>query len=118
MSNSVFEHYNQTRAELKALARQRGNTISTLIVSFLWALLIVVGPVVVLINCFVFIDYLMLIFVGVFACLMLLIYLTRIFYFQAISQGEIQGMNVFHLVDGMIILIITLVISIAIYFVL
>ncbi|MDE5868026.1 MAG: hypothetical protein K2H02_03685 [Anaeroplasmataceae bacterium] len=118
MNNSVFEHYNQTRAELKELSRKRENTIFTLIVSFLWALLIVIGPVVVLINCFVFIDYLMLIFVGVFACFMVLIYLTRLFYFQAISQGEIQGMYLFHMIDGMIVLIITLFISLAIYFLL
>lgn len=113
---SIFDIYNETRRDLKNVAKTRSNLILNGFVSFFWALLIVIGPVIVLGNCFIFNDFLGLVLVGLVVCLMLLIYLTRVFYFQSVSQGSVHNMAIFHMVDGMIYLTLTIVLAICLYY--
>lgn len=113
---SIFDIYNEARRDLKEVARTRSNLLLNGFVSFLWALLIVIGPVIVLGNCFIFNDFIGLVLVGFVVCLMLLIYLTRVFYFQSVSQGSVKNMMFFHLVDGMIYMTLTIALAIAFYY--
>lgn len=115
MSNA-FELYHQTRVILKEKARNNPNYFYYIIVSFLWALAIVIGPVIVLANCFIFNDYLMLVMSGFAFCLVELIFLTRVFYFQCLSQHEIPHMASFHLIDAGIYLVIAILLALILNF--
>ncbi len=115
MSNA-FELYNQTRVALKEKARNNPNVLYYIIVSFLWALAIVIGPIIVLSNCFIYNDYIMLVFAGFAVCLVALIYLTRVFYFQCLSKHEVPHMASFYLVDAGIYLVIAILLALVLYF--
>ncbi|MDE7214105.1 MAG: hypothetical protein K2N42_05955, partial [Anaeroplasmataceae bacterium] len=54
----------------------------------------------VLINCFIFTDYLNLILIGLVLCLYLIIFLSRIFYYKTITKKQVEDMRCFYLVDA------------------
>nr|MDE7106096.1 hypothetical protein [Anaeroplasmataceae bacterium] len=63
------ERYRVCKDAVKELSRQTKNKIWIGLASVLLALLVMVGPIVVLVNCFIFNDFMNLVLIGIILCL-------------------------------------------------
>lgn len=100
--HNIIERYNNCKLRIKEISSQTNNKLWIGISSFLLALLIISGPVVVLINCFIFNDYLNLILIGLGFCLYLVVILSRFFYYKTITKKEVEDIHIFYLLDSFI----------------
>ncbi|MDE6660462.1 MAG: hypothetical protein K2J93_01395 [Anaeroplasmataceae bacterium] len=94
------ERYRACKDQIKELSLQTPNKIWIGLASVFLSILIMVGPIAVLINCFIFNDYLNLILIGLVLCLYLIIFLSRIFYYKTITKKQVEDMKCFYLVDA------------------
>ncbi len=113
---SIFQTYNEKRAALKEVAKKRENRFSCGLMATLWAIIIMIGPLIVLGNCFIFNDFIYLILIGFVASIFVIAYLARVFYFLSISQKEVDHLGIFFAVDGMFFLLMMIVASLFMYF--
>lgn len=100
--HNIMERYNNCKLKIKEISSQTNNKLWIGISAFLLSLLIVSGPIVVLINCFIFNDYLNLILIGLGFCLYLIVILSRFFYFKTITKKDVCDMHIFYLIDSLI----------------
>lgn len=114
--NSIFDTYQNVRKSLREVSEKRENNPITGLVSTILAIIIMIGPMVVLGNCIIFNDFMILVLIGFIACIMLIVYLSRVFYFLAISQKEVKHLGTFFAVEGMIFLIVFIAIACLVYF--
>ncbi len=115
--NNFMERYRDIKEEIHQLALEEKNKFLLGIVSFLLSLLIVVGPITLLINCFIFTDFLMLILLGIAACFFVLLFLSRFFYYQGITQKRVKDMHVFYLMEALVCFAITVVCLLIFFFI-
>ena len=97
---SFQERYRACKEDVKELSRQTPNKIWIGLASVVLAVFIMVGPIVVLVNCFIFNDYLNLVLIGIILCLYFIILLSRIFYYKTITKKQVEDMHLFYLVDA------------------
>lgn len=108
---SIFDNHREKVQEIAALQITTKDRILTGITSFVLALLIVIGPITVLINCFIFVDAIVAIICGLCLCLFLLIFLSRTFYIKGIVQKQVTNLRDFYIVEALIIAIIVLALA-------
>ncbi|MDE6945971.1 MAG: hypothetical protein K2P14_02180 [Anaeroplasmataceae bacterium] len=106
--HNIMDRYNEIKKELLEFSKEIPNKLGLGLMSAILAALIMMGPIVLLINCFIFNDYLFLIIIGLFVCLYFIILLGRIFYYQSIAKKRVQGMHIFYLVDGFVYFLVVL----------
>lgn len=94
------ERYRACKEAVKELSRQTKNKIWIGLSSVLLALLIMIGPIVVLVNCFIFNDYMNLVLIGIIICLYFVLFLSRVFYYMTITKKQVEDMRTFYLVDA------------------
>ena len=104
MSN-FMDRYKECKAAIYEISKQMTNKLWIGIASVLLAILIMLGPIVLLINCFIFNDSFNMILAGLVVCVYFIIYLSRVFYYKTITQKQVEDMKIFYLVDSLICLI-------------
>lgn len=102
--NNIYNVYNED-----IISGKNVNKRNIIIMSLIYAICIMIGPIVVLINCFIFNDYISLVLAGLILCLWLIYYLTRIFYFLGLSKGRVKNIGYFFLKDGIAVLLMYLI---------
>ncbi|MDE7161840.1 MAG: hypothetical protein K2N65_03665 [Anaeroplasmataceae bacterium] len=104
MSN-FMERYKACKAAIFEMSSQTSNKIWIGIASVGLAILVMLGPIVLLANCFIFNDYMNLVLIGLVLCFYFIIYLSRVFYYKTITKKQVADMKIFYLVDSLICLI-------------
>lgn len=104
MSN-FMNRYKACKIAIQELTKQTTNKIWIGLASVGLAILVMMGPIVLLGNCFIFNDYFTLVLVGLAVCIYLIVFLSRVFYYKTITKKQVQDMHVFYLVDSLVCLI-------------
>lgn len=99
---SFQERYMACKAAVKEMSSQTPQKIWIGLASTLLSILVMLGPIVILINCFIFNDYMNLVLIGILICLYFIIFLSRIFYYKTITKKQVEDMHIFYLVDALI----------------
>ena len=86
----MFKKVNEEAEAIDALNISNKEKIKTGATAFVFSLLIVLGPIVMLANCFIFYDYIPYVIVGIGVCVYLLMFLTSYFYLQGITKNEVS----------------------------
>ncbi len=107
--HNIMERYNNCKSNIKEISSQTSNKFWIGVSAFLLSLLIISGPVVVLINCFIFNDYINLVLIGLGFCIYLVVILSRFFYFKTITKKEVSDMYIFYLIDSFIWFIVVII---------
>ncbi|MDE5714860.1 MAG: hypothetical protein K2I42_01885 [Anaeroplasmataceae bacterium] len=102
---SIWEQQAKIRAELRELRKEVKNPFIIALFSFLLALLIFSGPIVILVNCLIFNDFRFLISYALDFCIFGIIYLTVVFNSNFIADKKVQGMGIYHLANFMMYLV-------------
>ncbi len=102
---SIWEHQAKVRAELRELRKEIKNPFLIGLFSFLLALLIFSGPIVLLFNCFIFHDFMNLVLYGLYFCVFGIILLTNFFNSNFIADKKVEGMGLYHLANLMMYLV-------------
>ncbi|MDE6407537.1 MAG: hypothetical protein K2K48_04625 [Anaeroplasmataceae bacterium] len=97
---SFQERYRACKDAVRELSSQTPNKIWIALASILLSILIMVGPIVVLVNCFIFNDLMNLVLIGIILCVYCIILLSRIFYYKTITKKQVEDMHIFYLVDA------------------
>ncbi|MDE6656134.1 MAG: hypothetical protein K2J85_03995 [Anaeroplasmataceae bacterium] len=97
---SLTERYKDCKEEIKELSKQTPHKIWIALASIALSILIMVGPITVLINCFIFNDYFSLVLIGLILCVYGIILLSRIFYYLTITKKQVADMHIFYLMDA------------------
>lgn len=61
------------------------------------ALLIVAGPIVVLFNCLIFVDYTIICSIGIAFCFALVYFFAMFFYYQTLANKQVDNIIILHL---------------------
>ena len=104
---NLWKNYIAVRKELSTMKTPFKETIVRAMTAFLFALLIVLGPLTLLINCLIFIDLQVWIKIGFAGFFFLICFLTRFFYFQALVMGR-RSMRAFYAMDAIVCLLLSL----------
>ncbi len=115
--NNFMDRYKEIKEEIHQYALEEKNKFLLGLVSFLLSLLIVVGPITLPINCFIFNDFFLLIILGLGVCFFVLLFLTRFFYYQGITQKRVNDMHVFYLMEALVCFSITVVCLLILFFI-
>ena len=107
-NKSLFIRYREKIEEINNLDYSIYYRIGTGLLSFIMALIVVLGPVTILINAYIFYDLIPLVFLGLSLCLYVLIFLTRVFYFQGITKKECGSLKDIYIVEALLALGITI----------
>lgn len=102
----LYEKYKEKREMIYNINHPLKEMIMTGIASFIIALVVVMGPIALLCNLFIFYDAINYVIIGLVLCFFILIYLTRIFYFQGLSKkecGSLKEIYIFELIGALLI---------------
>ena len=99
---SFQERYRACKDAVKELSKQTEHKIWIGLASVLLAILVMIGPIVVLVNCFIFNDYMNLVLIGLIICVYFIIFFSRIFYYITITKKQVEDMKCFYLVDAVV----------------
>lgn len=115
--SKIMEKYRLARADLQNIPKGTTKEILLRVIfSFLLSLSICIGPIVILINCFIFIDALIWVLLGLGVCIFALSYLTRFFYLKGLVQNNVGNIMYVHLVEAFYFFIVCLLITVIFLF--
>ena len=109
MVKKIIDNYNEKINEIDCIYRTKKYKFITGLISFLMAVLIIIGPVTLFINMYMYYDIYLLLSIGLVICFFLLFYLSRIFYLKGITENKIK-LDVVYLVEGITILLFVIVV--------
>ena len=104
MSN-FMERYKECKAEIFEISKETPNKLWIGLASVGLAGLVLLGPIVLLANCFIFNDYMHLVLIGIVVCIYFIIFLSRVFYYKTITKKQVADMKIFYLVDSLVCLL-------------
>ncbi len=107
-----MKDYDLLREKIKAIPHTLSETIVHILLSALLSLLIVVGPVAILLNCLIFIDAVLWIYLGLGVCFFVFFFLTRCFYFQSFVKGSfsLKGLYGMEVIYALVVTLVLMVI--------
>lgn len=103
--SDLTNRYRICKSSIQEMSRQTPNKIWIGLVSVALATLLMLGPIVLLANCFIFNDYFTLVIVGFAVCLYFIIFLSRVFYYKTITKKQVKDMHIFYLFDSLVCLV-------------
>lgn len=109
--NNFYEKYKEKREMITELNHSLKYSFATALFAFLLALVIVIGPITLLCNLFIFYDLINYIIIGLIICFFFLIYLSRIFYFQGLAKKECGSLKIIYIFELLSTLLITLMVA-------
>ncbi len=118
MPKSFSERYKQVKAEITNLNKPFKDSLIALAVGLALATILLLGPITLLINCFIFVDYIAWIIRGLAVCLFFLLFLTKVFYYIILTQGQVKNMGIIYSMEALIIFIIICFIQVLVLFIL
>lgn len=113
---NAYQKFLDVKKQIAEIKISTKDTVLYLIFSILASLLLFCGPIAVLINCLIFVDYQTLIFIGLGICIFGVLFFSRFFYYEGITKKQIENMKYFYLFDSISVLIITIVLVIIFVF--
>lgn len=96
------ERYKACKESVKELALQTPHRLWIALMSIGLSVLLMVGPIVIFVNCFIFNDYMGLCLIGILVCVFFIIFLSRVFYYKTITQKQVPDMSCFYAVDALV----------------
>ncbi|MDE7264295.1 MAG: hypothetical protein K2N64_06510 [Anaeroplasmataceae bacterium] len=97
---SFSERYRACKESIKEMSIHTEHKIWIALASIALAAFIGIGPIILLVNCFIFNDYLNLVLIGIVCFIYLIIYFSRVFYYKTITKKQVEDMKIFYLVDA------------------
>ncbi len=107
--------YNSVTEEIEALNIPFKEKLLAFFTAILFAIIILIGPMTIIINLFIFKDLRSLLGLSIEILLILLVFLTEFFYYKGITKNQVKHLNQILTVDTMhftaVILSIGLILS-------
>ena len=116
MFKNIFERYNNKIEEVSLLPNSIFYKVITGVIAFLLSLLIVVGPITLLVNMYMFYDFIPFVFIGIAFFTFLLVFLFRVFYIQGLCKGLVKSLKDIYIVEAVFIFLFILIFLIYILF--
>lgn len=99
MISSDKPSYNRVTQEIDSLNVSFKDKLFTAFTSFIIAIIILIGPITIVLNLTIFKDLRGLLGMSLEILLILLIFLTELFYLKGITKGEVKNLNQILTVD-------------------
>ena len=96
------ERYRACKEQVKEISRQTPQRVGIALVSIALAILLMMGPIVVFVNCFIFSDLMSSCLIGILISVFFIIFLSRVFYYKTITKKQVPDMSCFYLMDALI----------------
>lgn len=94
------ERYRACKEAIREMSLNTPHKIWIALASIALSVLIGIGPIILLVNCFIFNDYMNLVLIGILFFVYLIIYFSRVFYYKTITKKQIEDMKIFYLADA------------------
>lgn len=95
----MINKYKEINAQIKALEISKNDRIKALLISILASILILSGPIVLVVNLFIFKSYLKLLSFILATFIFLIFYLSEYFYLNTICDKKIKGKYIKYIID-------------------
>ena len=96
------ERYRACKEQVKEISRQTPQRVGIALVSIALAILLMMGPIVVFVNCFIFSDLMSLCLIGILISVFFIIFFSLVFYYKTITKKQVPDMSCFYLMDALI----------------
>lgn len=95
----MLKKYKEVTNQIAALNIKKGDKAKALILSIILSLIIASGPIILVVNLFVFTDYIRLLAFILATIIFMIFYLSEFFYLNIICDKSIKGKSICYLID-------------------
>lgn len=100
--SSFSERYKNCKEQVKEMSSQTPHRLGIALLSIALAILLMMGPIVIFVNCFIFNDYMLLCLIGILISVFFIIFLSRVFYYKTITKKQVPDMVCFYAMDALV----------------